>query len=186
MRSRTKDFWGPSFCAILLLCLCIEGLQTAADIFVVCDAEKSRRDGVASQYNRGESFMACQALDEFPFEKTKKLFHDIYRSHKESNGGAREGGFNPLRSFQAGVDTGLDRGTLELVKSINWIIWDSCKFSQRAQISPADDVDNELEELSMKPPIVNPGFPVKPREIKHNNTGRLIAKFLLSFLSTQN
>ena len=125
MRSRTKDFWGPSFCAILLLCLCIEGLQTAADIFVVCDAEKSRRDGIASRHNRGESFMACQALDEFPFEKTKKLFHDIYRSHKESNGGAREGGFNPFRSFQAGVDTGLDRGTLEMVKSINWIIWDN-------------------------------------------------------------
>jgi hypothetical protein len=121
MRARTKDTWGASFCTILLLAVCIEGLQTAADTFVVCDIEKSSRAGISSQYSREKSFEACQNLDDYPFHQSTRLFHDIYRSHKDSNSGGKEG-FNPLRSLPAGVERDLDAPTREMVKEINWLL----------------------------------------------------------------
>jgi len=122
MRQRTKDSWGPSFCSILLLCLCIEGLQTAADSFVISDIMKSEFEGVQSEYDRSQSFDVCQALEELPFHQCTRLFHDIYRSHKESNGGSREGGLNPFRSMHAGNATGFEDGTDAVVKHMYYII----------------------------------------------------------------
>jgi hypothetical protein len=58
MRSCTKNAWGPSFCAILVLCLCIEGLQTAADTFVICD---KITEGDKSDYRREQSQAACES-----------------------------------------------------------------------------------------------------------------------------
>lgn len=40
LRSRTKDAWAPTFCSILVLCLCMESLQTAAHIMIVCEFQK--------------------------------------------------------------------------------------------------------------------------------------------------
>lgn len=115
LRARTKDSWGPSFCTILLLCLCIEDLQIAADTMVVCDMLKK---GTDSLFTRDQSYRVCVALDEFPFLQCKKLFHDIYKSHKEVQSGAREGGFNPLRCMQDKIPTGLDGATDIMVREI--------------------------------------------------------------------
>lgn len=130
MRQRTKDSWGPSLCAILLLCLCIEGLQIAADKFVVCDIQKSEEDGVDSLFSREQSFAACQNLDEYPFHQVTRLFHDIYRSHKEA-GGAREGGFNPFRALYLGEITGLESETDKMARSMDWLVRDSCEDSPK-------------------------------------------------------
>jgi hypothetical protein len=134
MRSRTRDSWGPSFCAILMLCLCIDGLQIAADTFIVCDWEKCQREGVESQYIRNQSVEACQALDEYPFQQCARLFHDIYRSHKAGNGGERKEGFNPLRYlWEVDATNELDQATDHMVRSINWIIYHQRKFAFSSQ-----------------------------------------------------
>ena len=127
LRSRTKDSWGPSFCTILILCLCIEGLQTAADVIVVCDmAEK----GEAATYNRNQSFNACEELDEYPFRQCKKLFHDIYRSHKDgSSGGRGDKAFNPLKMAAEEDKMGLDLTTEGMVRSIYGVVCSSCEPS---------------------------------------------------------
>jgi hypothetical protein len=125
LRSRTKDSWGPSFCTILILCLCIEGLQTAADTIVVCEmAEK----GDAACYNRNQSFNACEELDEYPFRQCKKLFHDIYRSNKDgSSGGRGEKAFNPLKMAAEEGKMGLDLTTEGMVRSIYGVVCSSCE-----------------------------------------------------------
>lgn len=128
MRTRTRDSWGRSFCTILLLSLCMEGLQTAADTFVVCDIQKSNSEGTTSQYSRQQSLTVCQTLEDYPFQQSTHLFHDIYRSHRESHGGAREG-FNPLRSLRAGLATSLDEPTDAMIKQINRILYRSCKYA---------------------------------------------------------
>jgi hypothetical protein len=130
MRQRTKDSWGPSLCTILLLSLCIEDLQTAADTFVVCDIRKSTNEGIASSYTREQSNAACQALDKYPFQQCTKLFHDIYRSHKES-GRAKEGGFNPFRSLSLHQETALDKETDAMARSIDWLVRTSRESSRR-------------------------------------------------------
>jgi hypothetical protein len=126
LRSRTKDSWGPSFCTILILCLCIEGLQTAADVMVVCDIQEK---GDRATRNRDESFDACQKLDEYPFHQCKKLFHDIYRSHKDgSTGGRGEKAFNPLKMAAEQGRMDLDSTTEAMVRSIYGVVCSSCEF----------------------------------------------------------
>jgi hypothetical protein len=124
MRSRTKDSWGTSFCAFLVLCLCMEGLQIASDTFVVCDMQK---EGVHSTLTRGQSLSACQKIDENPFSQCKKLFHDIYRSHRETQRPGREGGFNPLQNLANNGETGLDSEADTMVRSIFETVVTSCK-----------------------------------------------------------
>lgn len=41
--------------------------------------------------------------------------------------------------------------------------------------------DPEIMELSERPPLVNPAYPLDPENIKLNGTGRLVAQFLRSF-----
>lgn len=77
MRSKTRGAWGPSFVAILVLCLCMEDVQIAADTFVVCDIIKMKEREGMSPYNRNHSHSICSALDEYPFRQCVKLFHDI-------------------------------------------------------------------------------------------------------------
>lgn len=127
MRSKSKSSWGESFCAILILSLCIDSLQTAADTFVVCDIEKSEKEGIDRSYSRRQSFDACQALENYPFLQCKRLFHDIYRSHKQGNGGLREGGFNPFRDIVS-AEVDLDTPTKELVKALRWVAEEHSKF----------------------------------------------------------
>ncbi len=115
LRSRTKDSWAPSFCAILLLCLCIESLQTAVHTMVVCELQRPDPD---PQCSGAQSRDACLALDEYPFQKCKKLFHEIYRTHKEGGSGVRDGGFNPLIAVHKGSDTHLDPAADEMVRSV--------------------------------------------------------------------
>lgn len=126
LRSRTKDYWGPSFGAILILCLCMENLETAADTLVVCDMLKDEgREG----FQRNQSLNACMTLEEFPFAQCKRLLHEIYRSHKEGNGGARDAGFNPLRALYNNEPTGLDGEADEMVFEVYGVVFDKCKPS---------------------------------------------------------
>lgn len=120
MRQRTKDSWGPSLCTILIISLCIEKLQTAADTFITCDIRKSASEGVRSEFVRNQSIAACEELDRLPFHQCMSLFHDIYRSHKDS-GAARESGLNPFRSLRLGEHVELEDNTMEVVRSIDSI-----------------------------------------------------------------
>ena len=185
MRSRTKDAWGPSFCAILVLCLCIEGLQTAADIFVVCDKIK---EGNKSGYGREQSRAACEAVEEYPYERCTRLFHEIFKTRKEGNGGAREGGFNPLRAVQSESETGLDPKTELMVRSIYCMVYNARKLKPRVEIyrrEADEDEGDDLQHLSERETLLNYGHDVDPKDIKINNTGRLAAKFLMSFFAKE-
>jgi hypothetical protein len=125
LRSRTKDSWGPSFCTILILCLCIEHLQSAADIMVVCDM---REKGAAASYTRDQSWTACEELEEYPFSQCKKLFHDIYRSHRDaSHGGRGEKAFNPLRMAKDEGGMGLDKTTEAMVRAVSGVVCGFCE-----------------------------------------------------------
>jgi hypothetical protein len=129
MRSRTKDSWGTSFCTILILCLCMEGLQVAADSFVVCDMKAL---GGASEYVRDQSYEACQYLEEYPFYQCKRLFHEIYKSHREGNGAGRDPGFNPLKAIGNGNKTGLDAATDAMLRRMYSMVGESCKLPPKS------------------------------------------------------
>jgi hypothetical protein len=128
LRSRTKDSWGHSFCTILILCLCIESLQIAADVMVLWDMQEK---GDKASNNRAQSLNACEELDEYPFGQCKKLFHDIYRSHKDaSRGGRGDNAFNPLKMAAKSGRMGLDLQTEGMVRSVYAVVCNSCEPSQ--------------------------------------------------------
>ncbi|PVH78181.1 hypothetical protein DL98DRAFT_516856 [Cadophora sp. DSE1049] len=164
LRGRTKDYWGPSFCAILVLCLCMENLQTAADTLVVCDMQKTKgREG----FVRAQSQDACQLLEDLPLAQCNRLLHEIYRSHKEGTGGAREAGFNPLRALHHGEETGLDGRANEMIHEVYGVMFNNWE---------------EMLELAERGPLVGTDDKVHPGDIRPHNTGRLVSKFLKSFL----
>ncbi|KAH8650830.1 hypothetical protein BGZ60DRAFT_189841 [Tricladium varicosporioides] len=166
MRTKEKDSWGRSFCAFLVLCLSMEDLEIAADTFVVCDMQK---EGANSVYSREQSLEACRNLDNNPFEHCKKLFHDIYRTHRKSQRVDREGGFNPLQNLADGdKGSGLeDPATDAMARAI---------FKMVCESYP------ELIELSQHTALVDSsGYEFDTEIIKVNNIGRLVAKFLRSF-----
>ncbi|KAG9235680.1 hypothetical protein BJ875DRAFT_264020 [Amylocarpus encephaloides] len=167
MRSRTKDSWGTSFCTFLVLCLCMEGLQIASDTYVVCDMQRA---GANSIYNRQQSVDACRNIDENPFSQCKRLFHDIYKSHRESHRVGREGGFNPLATLANNSASGLEQeADIILVNSIYEMVTRSY---------------DEIITLSEKPLVVDEnGFGIDPEMIKTNGAGRLVGSFLRSFFS---
>lgn len=124
MRSTAKDAWGPTFAATLVLCVCIERLQIAADTFVVCEMKKRQEDRVVSGYTRRHSFEACCALDDYLYGRCFKLFHDVYKTYNKGDAG----GFNPLRDSDH-TKGKLDQATEIMVSSIRKLIRESGKSS---------------------------------------------------------
>jgi hypothetical protein len=120
MKTRTRDNWGPSFCTILILSLCIENLQTAADTLVVTDIRKSLSDNLQPNFSRAQSSRACQNLERYPYQKFTELFHAIYKSSKDSNSGGKDKGFNPI--CNRAVRDELDEPTKVLVQTIENIM----------------------------------------------------------------
>lgn len=128
-----RDSWGVSFCVLLVLCMCIEELQSAADTFVSCDMLK---EGKNSLYNRNQSAEACAALEEYPYQQCTRLFHDVYRSQRAGMGGpSRESVFNPFRDLKDGNDSGLDKTTNELASKIYDMVSCSCEFPKKISVA---------------------------------------------------
>ena len=53
-------------------------------------------------------------------------------------------------------------------------------------MNPDEIIDDSLQELSERPRLLNFGGVVDPKDIKINNTGRLVAKYLMSFFGKDN
>ncbi|RDW68411.1 hypothetical protein BP5796_09068 [Coleophoma crateriformis] len=165
MRAKSRDSWGPSFCTILILSLCIEDLQTAADTFVVCDLVK---DGIQANLNRGDSFTACSALEEYPYQRCTRLFHDIYHSHRQAGGRVKDGAFNPIKNrCEIDAHSGWDKHTAGMTLVFQDLV---------------SEFDAEMKSLSERPLFLPLDTVVLPAMIRKNNTGRLVSQFLLSFL----
>jgi hypothetical protein len=118
LRSRTKDSWGPFFCTILILCLCVEKLQSAADTMVSCEILEN---GESAAFTRKQSYNACSELEQYPFSQFKKLFHEIYKTHKSGGGG-----FNPFEMVDGERRMGLGVHTAGMVRAIDEVVCASC------------------------------------------------------------
>lgn len=116
----TKDRWGPCFAAILVLCFCMESLEVAADTFVVCD----RKTEPNSEYRRDHSRAACEDVETCAFQNCTQLFHKVFETSKVSKSAVRDKRLNPLRAFRENKESGFDRKTENMAKSI-YALFDS-------------------------------------------------------------
>jgi hypothetical protein len=124
LRSRTKDSWPVSFCTILLLCMCIEEIQIAANIFTMMEAVTTGKQ----HPTENPAVEPCRTLELSPLKFITDIFHDVYKSHKSPG----EGGFSPLIQFldgkvlNSGV-SGVDQATQDMVRDLGQMITKSCK-----------------------------------------------------------
>jgi hypothetical protein len=99
-------------------------------MMVVCEIiEKGESE---ASFTRDQSYNACEELDKYPFRQCTKLFHDVYRTHRDggvATKGCDEKGFNPLRNASEARRMDLDQCTEGMVRTVFGIVHNSCKFT---------------------------------------------------------
>src|SRR6266567_483604 len=120
---KSKSAWATTFCVLLILCICIEEVQTAMEGLVL----HSRANPGSVKPDGEEAILVCQRLDDLPFAHMCQLFHMVFKSHKISDTSASRrkkksdtAGFNPLRGemVERNESEGFGEEAVELVREI--------------------------------------------------------------------
>ncbi|KAH7324047.1 hypothetical protein BKA65DRAFT_511966 [Rhexocercosporidium sp. MPI-PUGE-AT-0058] len=155
MRSRDKSLWPNCFAAMLLLTYCMEQMEVLARAHV----QAARMGDPESKPTvEGEPEEYCELVDKGPYAQLSHLFHALYRTGKADNGG-----LNPLREdFYRQDDAGFDDIAMKMIRDIGEKVMNNVE-TLRERIKPLD-------------------FDVEQEEFAKKSSGRLMAKFLLSFI----
>ncbi|KAH6606780.1 hypothetical protein Trco_005933 [Trichoderma cornu-damae] len=166
LKPKLRREWAPCLASFLVLCLFMEAVETAADNFVVSQNEIDLRNKYVPKYKRSLALDTCKELENMPFKQFAHQFHHLYQTHTRD---ANTRSFNPLfdNSF---IEQGeLDPPAAEMVQSLRELFhgedWQDMQFL----------ADDELLLHREERPY--------PMDTSFLYTGRLVAKFLLSFTS---
>ncbi|KAK4239854.1 hypothetical protein C8A03DRAFT_42556 [Achaetomium macrosporum] len=163
LKPKLRREWAPCLASFLVLCLFMESVETAADIFVISDNEINLRHHYAPAWKRSFVLDVNSQIENMPFKQFAFQFHQIYQTHSRD---AAARSFNPMVD-DACLELGeLDREAAEMVRKLRWFI---------------NEDWSELDYLTADPILPNIEDHPYPRNVAYNYTGRLVAKFLLSF-----
>ncbi|OAA50417.1 Zn(2)-C6 fungal-type DNA-binding domain protein [Metarhizium rileyi] len=165
LKPKHRCEWAPCVAAFLVLCLFMEAVETTAENFVMYQNEMDMRNASPPRYKRGFALAICTELENMPFKQFAYQFHTIYQTHAKD---VNTKSFNPLfdHSFEAQGE--LDGPAVEMVRKLRELFagedWQDMQFL----------ADDEI--------ILNRGDEsAHPIDSSFLYTGRLVAKFLLSF-----
>jgi len=165
LKPKSRKGWAPCMASFLVLCLFMETVETAADTFVISQNEINMRNRSKPQYERKHALDLCKEIDNLPFKQFAYQFHQIYQTHTRD---ATTKAFNPLVDDSFAQQDEIDAPTLEMVSELRQFV--------------EGDGWSELDYLVADPILPNEGTHPFPMNVSLNYTGRLIAKFLLSFI----
>ncbi|KAL2200998.1 hypothetical protein P885DRAFT_26071 [Corynascus similis CBS 632.67] len=184
LKPKLRREWAPCLASFLVLCLFMESVEAAADVFVTSDNEINLRHHYAPAWKRSFVLGINREIENMPFKQFAFQFHQIYQTHSRD---AAARSFNPLVD-DACFDLGeLDREAADMVRKLRRFIDDDCKsyaFSslrRKLMIQLLTGPGSELDYLTADPILPNMEDHPYPRNVAYNYTGRLVAKFLLSF-----
>ncbi|KAG7290871.1 hypothetical protein NEMBOFW57_000876 [Staphylotrichum longicolle] len=163
LKPKMRREWAPCLASFLVLCLFMESVEVAADMFVISDNEINLRQRYAPAWKRSFVLDINSQIENMPFKQFAFQFHQIYQTHSRD---AAARSFNPLvddACFELGE---LDRDAADMVRKLRRFI---------------DEDWSELDYLTADPILPNIEDHPYPRNVAYNYTGRLVAKFLLSF-----
>ncbi|KAI1419337.1 hypothetical protein F5Y12DRAFT_264999 [Xylaria sp. FL1777] len=209
LKPRSRAEWASCVASFLVLCLLFEGIEAAADTFAVSEAEvalRSRRRSSAAVLfdaappdenkagfrggggggggfavgGRKQALDVCREIDNLPFRQVAYRFHAVFQTHpgiglSTTGAAAGTGGgsasaasatFNPLVDPKWDVD--LEPAAAEMAASLRALL-------------DIDDGWHELDFLAADPILSQAEAHPYPRDITLDYTGRLLARFLLSF-----
>ncbi|RSL50440.1 hypothetical protein CEP53_008791 [Fusarium sp. AF-6] len=164
LKPKIRREWAPCTAAFLVLCLFMEAVETAADTFVVAGNEISMRNSARPEYDRSVALNTCKEVENMPFKQFAYQFHQVYQTHtKEANAKS----FNPLFDNSFAEQGELDGPTVTFAAQLRELFFGEDWLE--LQFLAANDI---LPNSSSHP------FPMSPETLY---TGRLVAKFLMSF-----
>ncbi|KAI1143949.1 hypothetical protein F5Y05DRAFT_11726 [Hypoxylon sp. FL0543] len=164
LKPKLRREWAPCLAAFLVLCLFMETVETAADTFVISQNEIAIRNRSKPEYRRDFALALCREIDNMPFKQFAYQFHQIYQTHTRDTGAKA---FNPLVDSNIAQTGELDSAAAEMVAELKELL--------------QGDSWHELDFLVADPILPNQEGHPFPRDVSLNYTGRLVARFLLSF-----
>ncbi|KAI1104676.1 hypothetical protein F4804DRAFT_180221 [Jackrogersella minutella] len=164
LKPKLRREWGPCLAAFLVLCLFMETVETAADTFVISQNEIAIRNHSKPEYRRDFALALCREIDNMPFKQFAYQFHQVYQTHTRDTGAKA---FNPLAEDNLPQVAELDDASAEMVAQLKELL--------------QGDGWHELDFLVADPILPNQEGHPFPRDVSLNYTGRLVARFLLSF-----
>jgi hypothetical protein len=185
LKPKSRKEWAPCLAAFLVLCLFMESVEAAADNFVISQNEINIRNRTKPEYKREFALGICKEVENLPFKQFAYQFHQIYQTHTRD---AATKAFNPLQDDSFAEQGELDSAARELVTSLKELLQgDSCKLlidksRPGNRQTNNSELDYELDFLSADPILPNQENHPFPRDVSFNYTGRLLSRFLLSFL----
>ncbi|KAI1878171.1 uncharacterized protein JN550_000353 [Neoarthrinium moseri] len=165
LKPKSRKEWAPCVAAFLVLCLFMEAVETAADTFVISQNEINIRNKTIPEYKREFALQVCKEVENLPFKQFAYQFHQVYQTHTRD---ASTKAFNPLQDYNFADQGDLDGAALEMVIGLRELL--------------QGDSFCELDFLVADPILPNQETHPFPRDVSLNYTGRLLARFLLSFV----
>ncbi|KAM0346480.1 hypothetical protein ACHAPU_005545 [Fusarium lateritium] len=129
LKPKSRREWAPCTAAFLVLCLFMEALEAAADIFVISQNEINMRSSKRPEYERSLALNTCAEVENMPFKQFAYQFHQVYQTHtKEVNAK----GFNPLLDNSFAEQGELDGPAIQFSAQLRELLFgDSCKYDPR-------------------------------------------------------
>jgi hypothetical protein len=176
-----KGDWASSFCAILILCMCAEMVQSATDLKTV---HMMSEEGYI-KLSRAKSMEECR---EMPISYFIGLFHSIFRSFQRTGIRKNERGFNPIRDgLTVGNKKDLEEPITQLVDDILHILAEHGSYlltftSRWSKNHTENEIGYRVKEPSLD---YNPDdlsdLLARHLTFREKNSGKLVSRFLLSF-----
>jgi hypothetical protein len=176
--TRNKGNWANSFCAVLLLLICVEAVQVATDGHISMALIRDK-DGTCKL----DRIAACRELDDRLCTHIIYLFHAHYKSCRARTGQNAEIGFNPFRhQLQPDENNGITQEMVNLVEEIKQIRAEHGSppthlFMIVLTMSGASINKKSQKLFNQHPDILTDHIIYRKR-----NSGRLVLRFLDSFL----
>ncbi|KAK3374914.1 hypothetical protein B0H63DRAFT_437870 [Podospora didyma] len=185
LKPKMRREWAPCLAAFLVLCLFMESVETAADVFVVSENEVHLQTNQPPRWKRSFALEVNKEVENMPFKQFAFQFHQIYQTHSRD---ATARSFNPIVDDLCFKNEELDRDALDMVRSMRDLLNNNCELMVDSFRSPvlwgsanSFDSGGELDYLVMDPILPNEEKHPYPRDVAFNYTGKLLARFLLSF-----
>ncbi|GAB1320208.1 hypothetical protein MFIFM68171_10418 [Madurella fahalii] len=163
LKPKLRSEWAPCLASFLVLCLIMESIETAADTFVISENEINLQRYYPPKWKRSFVLKINGEIENMPFKQFAFQFHQIYQTHSRD---AAARSFNPLLDDTCFEQAELDRDAEDMVRKLRRFV---------------DEDWAELDFLTADPILPNTEDHPYPRNVGYNYTGRLVAKFLLSF-----
>lgn len=168
LKPKHRREWAPCMASFLVLCLFMEAVETTSENFAMSQNEVNLRNNAPPEYTPNFALSMCRELENMPFKQFAYQFHNIYQTHTKD---ANTRSFNPLYDDECIEQEELDGPAVEMLRSLRDLL--------------AGEDWQEIQFLSDDNILLNRDANPAPIDASFLYTGRLVAKFLLSFTDEQ-